>query len=192
MKHDPIKRAQQTLKRAEKKKIFLPNAIALATSSKQAFPSLRMMLLKGIDERGFIFYTNLNSRKARELLANPKASLMCWWREFGEQIRVEGKIKSVSKKEADAYFATRPRGSQIGAWASKQSSFLTSRKDLLKAVANFEKKFKGKPVPRPPFWSGFILTPKQIEFWKNMPDRLHKRELYIHGKKGWSFHCLYP
>ena len=192
MKKNPIKRFQNSLKRAEKKGLLLPNAMALATVSKDKTPSLRMMLLKNVDSRGFIFYTNLGSRKAKELSDNQNASITFWWPRLEEQVRVEGKIKAVSAKEADAYFATRPRESQISAWASRQSSRLTSRAKLLKRVKTFKKKFKGVPVPRPSFWSGFILSPKKVEFWKEMPDRLHKRELYTRKGKHWAFQLLYP
>ncbi len=189
---NPIQRFQNALKRAQKKGIPLANAMALATASKSGKPSARMMLLKGADERGFIFYTNLKSRKAKELFINRRGSIVFWWPKLEEQIRVEGKIKSVSSKEADLYYATRPRGSQIGAWASHQSAVLMSRRELLRAVREFENKFKGRKVTRPSFWSGFILVPQSIEFWHGMPDRLHKREIYFRTKRGWTLRYLCP
>lgn len=189
---NPVKLFKQTMRKAELKKTMLPNAASLATVSQQGKPSHRMMLLKGADARGFIFYTNLNSQKAKELKKNKFASLCFWWPVLGEQVRVEGKVKPVSQKEADQYFATRPRGSQIGAWASKQSGILKSRNELYKRVKQFEAKFKNKRVPRPPFWSGFILVPAKIEFWKNMENRLHVRNVYIRSGGKWRMQLLYP
>ncbi len=188
---DPILRFQKMLARMERKDIPLPNAMALATVSKNGKPSLRMMLLKGVDARGFIFYTNLGSRKAKELLENPSASICFWW-PLDEQVRVEGKIVSIDGTEADTYFATRPRGSQLGAWASKQSEILKSRKELLDEVEKFKKKFQGKPVPRPPFWSGFLLAPERLEFWHGRTDRLHDRTVYIREENSWKIELLYP
>ena len=188
---DPIVRFQKAFARAEERDIPLPNAMALATALNDGKPSVRMMLLKGVDDRGFIFYTNLESRKANELKENSDASLCFWW-PLDEQVRAEGKIQTISEKEADAYFATRPRGSQIGAWASKQSRILKSRKELLDEAERFKKKFQGMPVPRPPFWSGFILVPEQIEFWRGRTDRLHERTLYSRNGSNWRIQCLYP
>ncbi len=189
---NPIKRFQESLARAEKAGIELPNALSLATVGKNGKPSLRMMLLKGIDERGFIFYTNLESRKGRELSAGSDAALCFWWPQLKEQVRVEGPVKPVTSREADEYFASRPLGSQLGAWASLQSEVLHSREELLEAVEKMKKRYTGKKIPRPPFWSGFILMPTQIEFWFDRADRLHERILYTHQGKGWKKTLLYP
>ena len=189
---NPIAQFKKALKRAERKGFPFPNAMALGTASQSGTPSLRMMLLKGADSRGFVFYTNLRSQKGRELLRNPNAALCFWWPALEEQIRIEGKTKRVSAKEADRYFTTRPRGSQIGAWASRQSSALESRGALLAEFQEYEKKFKGKKVPRPSYWSGFILVPKRIEFWHGMPDRLHDRTIFIRRGKSWTRTKLYP
>lgn len=189
---DPIERFNIAMARAEASGIKLPNAMTLATAGADGKPSSRMMLLKGADARGFVFYTNLKSRKGGELEKNPNVSLCFWWPALEEQVRIEGKIKKVSDREADEYFATRPRGSQIGAWASEQSRTLESREELLKRAAELEKKYHGKPVPRPPYWSGFITEPAQIEFWFGKPDRLHERYLYTRQGKGWNLEQLYP
>ena len=189
---NPIAMFQAKLGKAERKKIPLANAFSLATVSPSGKPSSRMMLLKGADSRGFIFYTNLKSRKGKEISENQFASLCFWWPVLGEQVRVEGKVKCVNNQEADRYFATRSRGSQIGAWASKQSTVLKSRGELRVRVKIFEKKFKGMKVPRPPFWSGFIVVPSRIEFWRGMPDRLHVRTLYVRSGSKWKVKSLYP
>lgn len=189
---DPIQRFKASMKRAERAGITLPNAMSLATASPEGKPSVRMMLLKGVDERGFIFYTNLNSRKGQEFNQRPVASLCFWWPPLEEQVRIEGRVERVSETEADAYFATRPRGSQLAAWASKQSEILPSRETLLAEVEKLRKLYEGKEVPRPPFWSGFLLVPERIEFWYGRPDRLHERILYARQGKGWLTTLLYP
>ncbi|PIQ86975.1 MAG: pyridoxamine 5'-phosphate oxidase [Candidatus Omnitrophica bacterium CG11_big_fil_rev_8_21_14_0_20_45_26] len=189
---DPILECQKALERAEKKGLPLANGMALATCDKQGKPAVRLMLLKHVDERGFVFYTNLNSRKGAELLKNPHAAISFWWPTLEQQIRAEGKVESVSDTEADAYFATRPRGSQLGAWASKQSKTLTSRETLLAEYKKVEQKFKGKQVPRPAHWSGFLLIPERIEFWYGKSDRLHERVLYSRQAGSWKQQLLYP
>ncbi len=167
-------------------------AVTLATATRDGRPSARVVLLKGFDERGFTFYTNLESRKAREILANPNGALCFYWPAIAYQVRVEGNLEQVTDEEADAYFATRPRGSQIGAWASHQSAILKSREELEARFTGYEKKFASKQVPRPPFWSGFRLVANRIEFWKGQENRLHERTLYVKENEIWTVTYLYP
>jgi pyridoxamine 5'-phosphate oxidase len=166
--------------------------VALATADAEGRPSVRMVLLRGADERGFVFHTNYNSRKAGELAANPHAALCFHWPTLEEQIRVEGRIERLPSSESDAYFATRPRGSQLGAWASEQSMVLPSRESLEEQYRATERRFEGSPVPRPPFWGGFRLVPARIEFWFGRPDRLHDRLSYTREADGWRIERLYP
>jgi len=189
---NPIARFTAALERAEGLGVPLANAMALATADANGRPSVRMVLLKGADERGFVFYTNLGSRKARELRERPWASLCFHWTTLEEQVRVEGAVEQVSDAEADAYFASRPRGSQIGAWASKQSEELDERGKLVDRLAEVEAQFAGREVQRPPFWSGYLVRPERIEFWYGRPDRLHDRLVYTAGDAGWGLHRLYP
>jgi pyridoxamine 5'-phosphate oxidase len=169
-----------------------PTAFALATVAENGQPSIRMLLLKDVDERGFVFYTNLESRKARELVGNRRAAMNFHWGQMERQVRVEGRVSQVSDEEADAYFAIRPRGSQIGAWASRQSRAMENASALDARVAEFEQKFTGKKVPRPPFWSGFRLVPSAIEFWRGRPNRLHERQLFVREGDSWKVQLLYP
>jgi pyridoxamine 5'-phosphate oxidase len=192
MSNDPIQRFQELLSQAEKLGIELHNGFALATSGKELETSVRMVLLKDVDERGLVFYTNLQSRKAKQLTDNPRASACFWWPQLKRQVRFDGQVELVSTQEADEYFASRPRGSQIGAWASPQSSELESRQELIDAVAAATERFKGRPVPRPPYWSGYRLRPERIEFWKEQPDRLHEREVYTRQVDLWKFTLLAP
>ena len=192
MENDPIVRFKALLTQAEQLGIQLHNAAALATAGADRQPTARMVLLKDVDERGFVFYTNLESRKARQLSANPLASACFWWAPLQSQVRIEGRIELVSDQEADEYFACRPRGSQIGAWASHQSSVLPSREELIATVAALTADYEGRTVPRPPFWSGYRLVPECIEFWKERPERLHQRELYTRLASGWKITLLAP
>lgn len=192
MNNDPIVRFKELLTQAEQLGIQPHNAAALATAGDDRQPTVRMVLLKDVDERGFVFYTNLESRKARQLSDNPLAAACFWWAQLKRQVRIEGRVELVSEREADEYFASRPRGSQIGAWASPQSSELLSRDELLAAVAALAAKHKGQPVPRPPYWSGYRLVPERIEFWKEQPERLHERELYTRQADGWKITLLAP
>jgi len=193
--HDPIALFQQWLADAQKlprEQLPEPTAFALATVSDSGQPSIRMLLLKSVDPEGFVFYTNLESRKGRELAANRRAAMTFHWAPLERQVRIEGRVTSVRDEEADAYFATRPRGSQIGAWASRQSRPMERATDLDARVAEFERKFDGREVPRPAFWSGYRLQPSAIEFWRGRPNRLHERQLYVREGEGWRVQLLYP
>jgi pyridoxamine 5'-phosphate oxidase len=195
MSSDPIARFQDLLAEAQglsRDVVPEPTAFALATVGEGARPSIRMLLLKHVDGNGFVFYTNLESRKGRELAANPRAAMNFYWAPMEWQVRVEGGVTAVSGEEADDYFATRPRGSQIGAWASRQSSPIERAGDLERRLAEFHRKFEGRDVPRPPFWSGFRLTPTSIEFWKGKPNRLHERQVFVRDGDGWRVTTLYP
>jgi pyridoxamine 5'-phosphate oxidase len=171
-----------------------PNAMALATVDADGLPNVRMVLLKGVDERGFVFYTNLDSPKGRELEQAPRAALVCHWKSLTRQVRVRGSVERVTDAEADAYFATRPRLTQVGAWASRQSSPLESRLAFEKAVALYTAKYLVGPVPRPPNWSGFRVVPQAFEFWHDRPFRLHDRIEFRRTQPGgpWTKTRLYP
>ena len=183
---DPIALFGRWFREAERAGIFLSEAITLATATKEGKPSARMMLLKGVGEDGFTFFTNYESRKAEQLEENPRAAIVCHWPILQRQIRIEGAVTPLSEEESDAYFATRPRGSQIGAWASKQSHTLESRQELVERVEEYEEKFAGKDVPLPPFWGGYRLAPERIEFWQGRADRLHDRFRFLREGGGWA------
>src|SRR5438477_1074856 len=172
---DPLEQFEAWLKEAEASEPNDPNGMALATAAADGMPSVRMVLLKGVDQRGFVFYTNLESQKGGELAATPKAGLCFHWKSLRRQVRVQGAVERVSDAEADAYFASRPRDSRIGAWASRQSRALSGRFELEKEVARYAAKYALGKVPRPPHWSGFRVEPLQIEFWRDRPFRLHDR-----------------
>ena len=169
-----------------------PTAMTLATVGDDGQPSARLVLLKMVDHRGFVFYTNLRSRKGRDLAANPRAALTFHWQPLEIQVRIEGIAEPVSDHEADEYFATRERGSQIGAWASDQSDVLASDAALDARVTEVERRFAGGDVPRPPHWSGYRVVPTRIEFWRNRPSRLHERRLFERDGDGWRERLLYP
>ncbi len=179
---------------AERVEINDPNAMTLATVDASGLPNARIVLLKGLDARGFVFYTNLESAKGQELLANPKAALIFYWKSLRRQVRVRGLAEQVSATEADAYYATRPLGSRIGAWASQQSRPLESRAALKEAVARFEKEFEGLNPARPRYWSGFRIVPLAMEFWADRPHRLHDRVLFAREDPDapWIRTRLYP
>ncbi|MFC3231542.1 pyridoxamine 5'-phosphate oxidase [Marinibaculum pumilum] len=189
---DPFRCFAAWLAEAEESEPNDPNAMALATVDADGLPSVRMVLLKGADPSGFVFYTNLDSRKGGELAGNPQAALLFHWKSRRRQIRAEGAVTPVTEEEADAYFASRARPSQIGAWASKQSQALESRYALERAVAAETARFGVSKVPRPPHWSGFRLSPSRIEFWQDGKFRLHDRAQYTRDGEGWSYTRLYP
>ena len=192
MEKNPIKRFHEAFARARDAGAELFDAAALATVGKDGRPSARMVLVKEVTERGFVFYTNLDSRKGREIANNPNVTLCLWWPQLQEQIRIEGVVEPVSDAEADAYFATRDRESQIGAWASRQSSELGSPEELREAFGSEAKRFEDRDVPRPPNWSGFRLVPDRIEFWLGKPHRLHERYLYTRRGNDWIITMLHP
>jgi pyridoxamine 5'-phosphate oxidase len=189
---DPIEQFQRWVEEARRAQLFEPNAMTLATVGPDGQPSARMVLLKGVDRRGLAFFTNLESRKSRELAGNPKAALLFWWGPLQRQVRLEGRIERVEDAEADAYFATRPRGSQIGAWASQQSSAVESRAALDAAEQRIRERFEGGEVPRPDFWGGFRLVPETIEFWQGRINRLHDRLRYTRQAERWQIERLAP
>jgi pyridoxamine 5'-phosphate oxidase len=169
-----------------------PEAVALATASADGRPSVRMVLLKGHDRRGFVFYTNLDSRKGGELGANPNAALLFHWKSLRRQVRIEGAAEAVGEEEADAYFATRSRDSQLGAWASEQSRPLPDRALFEARFEEMRARFEGGKVPRPPRWSGFRIVPERIEFWNDRAHRLHERRMFERAGDGWREGLLYP
>ncbi|HEX8215240.1 MAG TPA: pyridoxamine 5'-phosphate oxidase [Allosphingosinicella sp.] len=169
-----------------------PEAMALATADAGGRPSVRMVLLKGHDSRGFVFYTNLDSRKGGDLVANPAASLLVHWKSLRRQVRIEGPVEPVSDQEADAYFGSRARDSQLGAWASDQSRPLDSRSTFEARYQEMRDRFEGTDIPRPPRWSGFRVVPERIEFWNDRAHRLHERRLFVRQAEGWSEGLLYP
>ncbi|MDQ3953325.1 MAG: pyridoxamine 5'-phosphate oxidase [Actinomycetota bacterium] len=189
---DPIVQFGRWMEEALQEGLLLPNTMTLATAGADGRPSARMVLLKGFDESGFVFYTNYASRKSRELEENPAAALVFYWSRLERQVRVEGRVEKVSVEESDGYFASRPLESRLGAWASKQSAPLASRAELEDRVAELERRHSGGDVPRPPHWGGWLVRPEAIELWQGRPNRLHDRFLYTRRGDGWERTRLYP
>ena len=191
---NPFELFHKWFEEAKKKEINDPNALALGTASKEGVPSVRMVLLKDYNEDGFVFYTNLNSQKGNEIKENPKATMCFHWKSLLRQIRIAGTLEQVDEKTADDYYNSRAYESRIGAWASKQSTILKNRDELLEALEDFKKKFKDEnKVPRPSYWSGWNLKPSSIEFWLDGENRIHERLKYILNKKGtWTKNLLSP
>ena len=188
----PFERFERVFARAKAADPKDFNAMCLSTVGDDGRPSSRFVLLKEFDARGFVFYTNLESRKGAQLRAHPEAALTFYWGALEEQVRIEGAVEPVTDAEADAYFASRPRGSQLGAWASAQSSTLSYRGELEARLAEVERLYEGRVVPRPPHWSGRRVVPRRIEFWVGMPSRLHHRMLYESSGEGWALRILSP
>ena len=189
---DPFARFSEWMAEAEASEPADANAMILSTAAPDGSVSSRTVLLKAADTRGFVFYTNIESRKARELAANRHAALLFFWKSLGRQIRIEGIVERVTEAEADAYFGTRPRISRLGAWASDQSRPLPDRTTLEQRLAEYEAKYPGEDIPRPPYWSGYRVVPEMFEFWQNMPFRLHDRTVYRRAPQGWTIGKLYP
>ena len=191
---DPIKLFEEWFNEAKKTELNDPNAVALGTADKQGIPSVRMVLLKGFSDKGFVFYTNLNSKKSLDINANPNVSMCFHWKTLLRQIRIVGNINSVSDKEADEYYNSRAYGSRIGAWASKQSSILNNRDELYNSIISYKKKFpETNNVPRPNYWSGWNVSPNEIEFWLDGENRIHQRLKYIKREKNnWKKILLSP
>ena len=189
---DPFELFRAWYDEARKTEINDSNAMALATADAQGRPSVRMVLLKGHDERGFVFYTNREGRKAAELAANPRAALLFHWKTLRRQVRIEGPVSFVSDAESDAYFASRSRDSQLGAWASDQSRPLDRRETFEQRYEEVRRRFEGKDVPRPPHWGGYRVAPERIEFWLDREHRLHERRLFVRDGAGWREGLLYP
>lgn len=189
---DPVAQFQAWFNDARSAGILEPNAMSLATTGSDQMPDLRTVLLKYFDSQGFVFYTNYGSRKARELDENPRAALLFPWIGLNRQVRIQGKVEKVSKAESLRYFASRPRGSQLGAWVSEQSKAITSRGLLEQKVAEMKRKFSSGEIPLPSFWGGYRVVPERIEFWQGRPSRLHDRFEYVREPDGWTIQRLQP
>jgi pyridoxamine 5'-phosphate oxidase len=192
MDPDPIVQFRAWFENVIEADLHEPNAMILATATRDGRPSARTVLLKGYDERGFVFYTNYEGRKASDLEANPACALLCYWGELERQVRIEGRAVRLSGEESDAYFASRPRGSRLGAWASEQSQPVEDRSILEERVKALEAEYEGREIPRPPFWGGYRVEPDTIEFWQGRENRLHDRLVYERIGGGWKMQRLQP
>jgi len=192
MTEEILARFRKWMSAAEEKELNNPNAMSLATANADGVPSVRIVLLKQYDERGFVFYTNLSSRKGLEMAENPAASLCFHWKSTDSQIRIDGQVEKVSDEQADAYFSSRPRTSRIGAWASKQSQPMEGRFEFEGRIAKYTAKFGLGEVPRPDFWSGYRLVPNRLEFWHEYAFRLHDRDVFVFDGSEWRLEKLYP
>ena len=189
---DPVEQFRRWFAEALAADLHEPNAMTVATATRDGRPSARVVLLKGFDDRGFVFYTNYEGRKGRELEENPRAALLFYWGELERQVRVEGTVSRVPEGESDAYYASRPRGSRLGAIASEQSRTIRSRKVLKERLRALEAEYEGREVPRPAFWGGYRVEPEVIEFWQGRENRLHDRLVYSRGVGGWRMERLQP
>lgn len=189
---DPIELFDLWFQAARRAGVLLPEAMSLATCSGDGRPAARMLLLKGFGAEGFVFYTNYESRKARELSHNPYAAMVFHWAVLQRQVRVEGAVERLSREASYAYFRTRPRGSRVGAWASHQSAVLKGRSELEERVRHYEREFEGRDIPLPPYWGGYRLIPERIEFWQGRVNRLHERLAFMREDGGWRAERLYP
>jgi pyridoxamine 5'-phosphate oxidase len=189
---DPVEQFRRWFDEALAADLHEPNAMTLATATPDGRPSARVVLLKGFDERGFVFYTNYEGRKAVELESNPRAALVFYWGELERQVRVEGTVSRVSVEESDEYFASRPRGSRLGAWASEQSRVVDGRRTLEQKLHSLQAEYENREVPRPPFWGGYRVEPEAIEFWQGREDRLHDRLVYRREDGAWRIERLQP
>jgi pyridoxamine 5'-phosphate oxidase len=189
---DPVAEFDRWFSQAQEAKVLEPNAMALATATRDGTPSVRLVLLKGYDERGFVFFTDYRSRKAVELEGNPRAALAFYWGELERQVRITGTVERTSAQESEAYFRTRPRGSRLGAWVSHQSQVIPSRAPLESGLQEVKERFPTDEVPLPPHWGGYRLRPEEIEFWQGREDRLHDRIRYLRDGGGWKIERLSP
>ena len=189
---DPVEQFRRWFDVALAAGLHEPNAMTVATATRDGRPSARVVLLKGFEERGFVFYTNYEGRKGRELEENPRAALLFYWGELERQVRVEGAVSRVSEEESDAYYASRPRGSRLGAWASEQSRVVGGREVLEERIGDLEAEYEGREVPRPPFWGGYRVGPEVVEFWQGRENRLHDRLVYRRQGAGWEIRRLQP